>query len=317
MGKKSAALHRAMYRLLYLARRTDEEIANANRAGKIPNPIHLSIGQEAVSVGACVALQPDDIAFGTYRSHALYLAKGGSLRKMLAELSGKATGVAKGKGGSMHLGDIRAGMVAASAIVGTGIANAVGYALGLTVQRQPHIVVCFFGDGAIEEGAFHESMNFAALKKLPIIFICENNRYAIRTHQSKRQSVRGIAERAAAYGIHAERIEGNDVLKIYAAVRRARRHIRKSGGPYFFECMTYRWREHLGPGEDFHLGYRSRQEAQAWMRRDQVTRIGAMLPAPTRQRLEAAVEAEIRRAFAFAERSPFPRREELWQDVFK
>lgn len=317
MQKPNRALFGAIYRLLYLARRADEEIANANRAGKFPNPIHLSIGQEAVSVGACSALRPDDIAFGTYRSHALYLAKGGSLKKMFAELAGKATGVAKGKGGSMHLGDIRIGMLGASAIVGTGIANAVGYAFGLALQRKSQVVACFFGDGAVEEGVFHESLNFAALKKLPIIFICENNRYAIRTPQARRQAVPGITEKARSYGIPAQRIEGNDVLKIYAAVKDARQRIRKSGGPYFFECMTYRWREHLGPGEDFGPGYRSRREAAPWMKNDQLRRIGSFLPAIARERIEAGVEAEIRQAFTFAEKSPYPSLRELYRGVLK
>lgn len=319
---KRKATHKKLlstiYRALYLARRADEEIAKVYPSGKIHGPIHLSIGQEAVSVGVCQALKPKDVVFGTYRSHALYLAKGGDPKKMIAELYGKATGSSKGKGGSMHLGDVRMGMLATSAIVGTGIANAVGYAYGLKVQQKPNVVANFFGDGAVDEGVFNESLNFAALKKLPIIFICENNFYALRSHQKKRQPVSNIVERSAVYGIPAKRIEGNDVLKIYAEVKRAREKILRNGsGPQFFECMTYRWKEHLGPGDDFHLGYRSRREAEPWMKNDQLKRIGAMLSPKLREKIETGVETEIHNAFIFAEKSQFPHPKELYTDVFK
>ena len=310
-------LHAAMYRSLYLARRVDEEISDGNKAGLIPNPIHLSIGQEAVSVGVCEALDPDDVVFGTYRSHALYVAKGGDIRQMIAELYGKAGGCSKGKSGSMHLADVEKGMLLTSAIVGTGIANAVGYAMALKIQKKPQIVVCFFGDGAMEEGVSHESMNFAALKKLPIIFICENNLYAIRTHLSIRHAVDNIIQRARAYGIPAERIEGNDTLAIYEAVKAARAEVLSGSGPRFFECMTYRWREHLGPGDDFDMGYRSVDEARPWMEGDQVKRVAALLDPSERQAIEQEVEETIRDAFAFAEASPYPDASELYTDVFK
>lgn len=311
-------LYQKFYKSLYRIRRVDEEIAKVYSTGKIPGATHLSIGQEAVSVGVCQALKPGDIAFGTYRSHALYLAKGGNLKKMIAELYGKATGAAKGKGGSMHLVDVKAGMMGTSAIVGTGIANAVGYAYGLKVQRKQNIVVNFFGDGAIEEGVFHESMNFASLKKLPIIFICENNLYAIRAHQKSRQPLANITERARVYGIPAYRIAKNDPLKIYNAVARARAEtLIKGSGPIFFECMTYRWREHLGGGEDFHLGYRTRKEAEPWMRGDSLQVIGASLDARARTAIERKVEREIKSAFLYAEKSPWPSRSELYTDVYK
>ena len=160
-----------IYRALYRIRRVEEEIINVYSTDKIKSPVHLSIGQEAVSVGACLALEPKDIVFGTYRGHALYLAKGGNLKRMIAELYGKATGCAKGKGGSMHLIDVSAGVMGGSAVVGTTIANAIGYAYALKYQKKDSVVVSFFGDGAVDEGVFHESLNFAALKKLPIVFI--------------------------------------------------------------------------------------------------------------------------------------------------
>ncbi len=177
-----------LYRAMYRIRRLEEEVARVYPSDKIKSPVHLSIGQEAVSVGVCEALEPQDIVFGTYRGHALYLAKGGDMRRMVAELYGKATGCTGGKGGSMHLIDSDRGVMGTSAVVGTTIANAVGYAYALRYRRRNAIVASFFGDGATEEGVFAESLNFAALKKLPILFVCENNQYAIHTHQSRRQS---------------------------------------------------------------------------------------------------------------------------------
>jgi len=279
--------------------------------------VHLSIGQEAVSVGVCEALRPDDVVFGTYRGHALYLAKGGGLKPMLAELYGKATGCARGKGGSMHLISLEAGMMGTSAVVGTTIPNAVGYAYALRVQRQEAIVASFFGDGATEEGVFAESLNFAALKQLPILFVCENNRYAIHTHQKQRQGRPDICARAEAFGIPAERIEDNDVLAIYACAREILRQVRSGTGPRFLEVMTYRWREHVGPGEDYHLGFRDADELQPWVANDQVPRLGRLLEPEERSRIEAEVETEIAEAFAFAEASPFPSPGELNTDVFK
>src|SRR3989344_4626805 len=209
------------YRSLYLIRRVEEEIAKVYPTDKIKSPVHLSIGQEAISVAVCQALRLDDIVFGTYRSHAFYLAKGGDLKKMIAELYGKATGAAKGKGGSMHLIDRAHGVMGASAVVGTTIANAVGFAYALSYQEKSSIVVSFFGDGAVDEGVFHESMNFASLKKLPIIFICENNSYAIHTHLSQRHANPNIWERVRSYGIPSKRIEGNNIFKIYEQVSAA------------------------------------------------------------------------------------------------
>ncbi|MEK7517694.1 MAG: thiamine pyrophosphate-dependent dehydrogenase E1 component subunit alpha [Patescibacteria group bacterium] len=306
------------YRSLYRIRRVEEEIARVYLIDKIKSPVHLSIGQEAVSVGVCEALRSDDIVFGSYRSHAFYLAKGGDLKRMIAELYGKITGCAKGKGGSMHLIDRAHGVMGASAVVGTTIANAVGFAYALNYQEKRSIVVSFFGDGAIDEGVFHESLNFAALKKLPIIFICENNLYAIHTHQFQRHANPNIWERVRSYGIPAQRIEGNNIFKIYREVSKAVKTLGTRGtGPFFFECMTYRWKEHVGPGDDFHLGYRAEEERTPWVKNDQVKRIASLIDPKKRQRIENQVEEEIREAFEFAEASPFPKDFELYSDVFK
>lgn len=306
------------YRSLYRIRRVEEELARAYPTDKIKSPVHLSIGQEAVSVGVCETLRRDDAVFGTYRGHALYLAKGGNLKQMVAEMYGKATGCTSGKGGSMHLIDTSAGVLGTSAVVGTTIANAVGYAYAIKLRREDRVVASFFGDGATEEGVFFESLNFAALKRLPVVFICENNGYAIHTAQKARQALPDIAGRAAACGMPAERIENNDVLSIYDRISSAVSALRSGSetGPFFFECETCRWREHVGPGEDFHLGYRGADEVQPWVEDDQVVRLAKRISPERRAAIEAEVETEIKDAFAFAETSPFPDRTELYTDVF-
>src|SRR5439155_4707591 len=189
---KRLTVHEQLYRSLYRIRRVEEEIARVYPTDRIKSPVHLSIGQEAVSVGICSALRADDVVFGTYRGHALYLAKGGDLKQMVAELYGKVTGCARGKGGSMHLVDAAHGVMGASAVVGTTIPHAVGYAYAMKLRGEDRIVVSFFGDGATDEGVFDESLNFAALKRLPILFVCENNSYAIHTHQVRRQAQANI-----------------------------------------------------------------------------------------------------------------------------
>lgn len=310
-------MNERFYRSLYRIRRVEEEVANVYPTDKIKSPVHLSIGQEAIAVGVCEALRSDDVIFGSYRGHAAYLAKGGDLKQMIAELYGKASGCARGKGGSMHLIDVAHGVMGTSAIVATTIPQAVGYAYALKYKRADSVVVSFFGDGATDEGVFYESMNFAALKKLPLIFVCENNSYAIHTHQLRRQPQANICERARTHGMPAEQI-ADDVLKIYERVSTAVKALRAGvPGPFFFECLTYRWKEHVGPNEDFDLGYRSREEADPWMRNDQVNRLGRMIDPWQREQIEREVEAEVQDAFAFAEESVFPRVEELLTCVYK
>ena len=305
-----------LYLGVYRIRRMEEEIARIYPSDKIKSPVHLSIGQEAVSVAVCDVLRADDVVFGTYRSHALYLAKGGDARKMMAELYGRVTGCAKGKGGSMHLIDAAAGVMGTSAVVGSTIPLAVGYAYARRLRRETGIVVSFFGDGATEEGVFDESLNFARLHRLPILFVCENNFYAIHAHQRTRQPLDNICERAAGHGIPAERLE-DDVLALHARALDVVGDVRAGGGPRFFECMVYRWKEHVGPGDDFHLGYRTEEEAAPWKARDQVARLAAMLDPAVRSRVEAEVEAGIADAIEFAEASPFPDEMDLYADVVK
>lgn len=317
MKQGDAALNTRLYRSLYRIRRVEEEIARVYPTDKIKSPVHLSIGQEGVAVGVCEALEPSDVVFGSYRGHAMYLAKGGDLRRMVAELYGKVDGCARGKGGSMHLVDVPRGVMGTSAVVATTIPNAVGYAYALKLRRERRVAVSFFGDGATEEGVFHESLNFAALKKLPILFVCENNRYAIHTHQRQRQANEDILGRVRTHGLPTERIEENDVLALHAASQRFIAAAREGAGPAFIECMTYRWLEHVGPGEDFALGFREREEAASWKAGDPVQAIGAKLDAGTRTAIERDVEAEIKAAFDFAESSAFPPADELHRHVYR
>jgi TPP-dependent pyruvate/acetoin dehydrogenase alpha subunit len=316
MSRPSGPDLERIYRSLRLIRRVEEEIARIYPTDKIKSPVHLSIGQEAVSVGICDVLQPGDVVAPTYRGHAAFLAKGGSLRGLMAELYGKATGVAGGKGGSMHLIDMSRNILGASAVVGTTIPVAVGYALAFQQKRSEFISVAFFGDGATEEGVFAESLNFAALKKLPVLFVCENNYYAIHTPITRRWATQRLCERVATYGIPTYQIDDGGVLKLRELAAHSIAGIRRGLGPVFIECRTYRWREHVGPNEDFDQGYRAREELHPWQRNDQVEQIGEMIDANRRATIDAEIERDIADAVAFAESSPFPNREALDTNVF-
>ncbi|HUK60465.1 MAG TPA: thiamine pyrophosphate-dependent enzyme [Stellaceae bacterium] len=305
------------YRAIYRIRRVEEKIIELYPSDKIKSPVHLSIGQEAVSVGVSSTLAEGDIAFGTYRGHALYLAKGGDMRRMIAELYGKLDGAARGKAGSMHLIDVGAGMMGTSAIVATTIPQAVGYAFALKSRKSRAVVAVFFGDGALDEGVAYESMNFAALRRLPILFVCENNFYAIYSHIRDRMPEPDPCARATVFGIPTERIADGNVRHIFDASAAAVAAIREGGGPRFLECLTYRWRDHVGPEEDRRWKYRPDAELDAWIARDEMARIGKELPAAAKRKIEESVDAEIADAISFAEGSAFPPPAELYADVFR
>ena len=305
-----------LYRALRRIRRIEEQVALVYPTDKIKSPVHLSIGQEAVAVGVIDALEADDIVGGSYRGHAAYLAKGGSLEAMIAEMYGKATGCAAGKGGSMHLVALDHNVMGASAVVGTQIPNACGYALALKRRKSRAVVVVFFGDGASEEGVFYESLNFASLHKLPVLFVCENNGYAIHTPLAKRWATERLCERVASFGMPTHRVADSDVFAIRSLTADLVAAIRAGGGPAFLECQTYRWREHVGPAEDYDAGYRERGDLTPWQTNDQVTRLGEMVPAGTRAEIDREIENEIARAFDFAESSPAPDAKELYTNVF-
>jgi pyruvate dehydrogenase E1 component alpha subunit len=304
-----------LYRSLQLVRRAEEVIADIYPSDKIKSPVHLSIGQEAVAVGICDAMRADDVVSGTYRSHASYIAKGGDLKAMFAELYGKATGCAGGKAGSMHLIDMGNNVMGSSAVVGTTVPIALGYALAIKRRQEDRVVVTFFGDGATEEGVFHESLNFAALKQLPVLFVCENNQFAIHQPLAKRWATDRVCERVETYGIPTARFPDSNVEAIRNHAHDAIKDIRAGGGPAFMECVTYRWREHVGPGEDYDAGYRSQSDMENWRDKDEVARLGAALDTSARARIDAEIEQEIAAAVDFAEQSPFPPIEELHTHV--
>jgi pyruvate dehydrogenase E1 component alpha subunit len=305
-----------LFRTILLIRRTEERIAAVYPTDCIKSPVHLSIGQEAIAVGVCDVLKPSDVAAMSYRGHAVYIAKGGDLRKMIAELYGKVTGCARGKGGSMHLVAPEAGVLGASAVVGTQIPIATGWALAAKQRAAGQVVVCFFGDGATEEGCMAESLNFAALHRLPILFVCENNGYAIHEPLSKRWATTRLCERVATYGIATRRIEDQDVFAIRQAAQEAVTTIRAGAGPAFMECLTYRWREHVGPNEDYASGYRGPDEFRPWRESDQVERLALMLPKDVLNRISQEVAAQIDDAFKFAVAGPLPDPSELWRHVY-
>jgi TPP-dependent pyruvate/acetoin dehydrogenase alpha subunit len=297
-------------------RRAEEVTAEIYPSDKIKSPVHLSIGQESVTVGVVDAISDDDYVAGSYRCHAAYIAKGGDLGAMYAEMYGKSTGCAKGRGGSMHLIEPGHNVIGASAVVGTHIPVAVGHALALKNAGEGQMVVVFFGDGATEEGVFYESLNFASLHKFPILFVCENNGFAIHTPLEKRWATNSLCERVKTFGIPAERVCDGDVFAIRDAALSAVAAIRQGDGPHFMECETYRWREHVGPYEDYDDGYRARDDQKPWVQNDQVARLAEMLDEETREKIDAEIELEIAAAVDFAETSPAPNPEELWDFVY-
>ena len=255
-----------LYESMLLVRKFEEKIAEIYHTDVIKSPVHLSIGQEAVAVGVCDILARDDIVSNTYRCHATHIAKGGDLNKMMAELYGKKDGCAGGKAGSMHLIDMDHGIMGASAVVGTTIPVATGYAMALKREAKKtgkqRVLVSFFGDGATEEGCFSESINFAALHKLPIVFLCENNKLAIHNPIESRWPTDKICERMETYGIKTHRITDGDVFKIREVAEEAVNEIKNNpeNGPIFIECHTYRYKEHVGPTEDLNEEYRCLDE---------------------------------------------------------
>jgi TPP-dependent pyruvate/acetoin dehydrogenase alpha subunit len=306
----------ALYKSVARIRRVEEEVARLYPTDLIKSPIHLSIGQEAVSVGVCDVLERHDIVYGTYRGHALYLAKGGDLKAMIAELYGRETGCAGGKAGSMHLVDPAANVMGMSAVVATNIPLAVGHAFALKSQNAAAVVVCFFGEGATDEGVFHEAMNFAALKALPILFVCENNRLAIHSPITTRMAGPGLAARFGAYGIPGQSVDDENIFSMRQAAEYLTGAVRAGGGPHYLECRTSRWREHVGPTEDWDAGYRDAAEEKARFDKDPVRLLGAMLAVDARAAIDRDVEAEIGEAFSLADAAPYPSDGALMDHVF-
>ena len=301
-----ADFKKQLYYRLLLLRRVEERIVANYAHREMRSPTHLYMGHEAVAVGVSAALKREDLVFPYYRSHGWYLAKGGDLNEMMAELYGRENGCSKAWGGSMHLIHLKAGVMGTSAIVAGTISHAAGAAFALRYQGKDSVCVASFGDGAIEEGVFHETLNFAALRKLPVLFVCENNLYATNTHIRERQAQPEIFKRAESYGLPGVRIDGNDVRAVYEETLRALSRARKGEGPTLIECMTYRYFEHCGVSEDFQLGYRTEQEAKEWHARDPLIKAKDFVNEKERSRMDAEIAALIDAAFAHAKSSPFP-----------
>ena len=304
-------------------RAVEEEIAARYAENKMRCPTHLSVGQEAVAAAVGFALRRDDLAVSGHRAHAHYLGKGGNLPAMIAEIYGKATGCARGKGGSMHLVDEAAGFMGSTAIVGGTVPVGVGLAYGMKLKKSAQASCVFIGDAVVEAGVFFESANFAALKRLPVLFLCENNLYSVYSHLRVRQPEgRRIADMVRGLGIPAAQGDGNDIEEVHGMATGALEEIRAGGGPRFLEFATYRWREHCGPLYDNDLGYRSEAEFLEWKAKEPVARYEAALLArktATRaqiQAMEAEIAAEVRAAFEFAEASPFPEPADAFTDLY-
>lgn len=312
---------RRLYRNMVLVRRTDEKIASLYPEQEIRCPVHLSIGQEAAASGVSTALQQKDYVFSTHRCHSHYLTKGGGLKEMFAELYGKASGCSKGKGGSMHLVDPDQGILGASAIVGGTIPLAVGAALGSRLKKRDQVAVAFFGDAAAEQGVLYEGLNFAALKKLPVLFVCENNFFATHSPISDRQVLPNIWERGTVYGVPGYHFEGDDVIPIYQAALQMVERARRGEGPSFLECQAYRWKEHVGPNEDYNLGYRTKEELEAWKARCPIRNLEkklldlSLMNETDFTRIREEIDREIEEAVSFAKASPLPEPEELMTEI--
>jgi len=300
-------------------RRFEEKAAELYSLGKIRGFLHLYIGEEAVAVGAMQALTPDDAIVATYREHGHSLVRGTPAGPLMAELYGKATGCARGRGGSMHFFDASRRFYGGLAIVGGGLPIAVGLALADKLQGLSRVTACFFGDGAVAEGEFHESLNLAALWKLPVLFLCENNLYAMGTALARHQAQTDIARKAGSYGLPAEAVDGMDVLDVEATTRRAAQAVRQGNGPYFLEYRTYRFRAHSMYDPEL---YRSKEEVEQWKERDPISvfegrlRQWKCLTSEDLAKIETAVTAEIDEAVAFAEAGPWEPVEDLTKDVY-
>ena len=311
-----------LYRMMLRIRRFEEKLIDLKARGSIPGVLHLYIGEEATATGTCAALRPDDYITSTHRGHAHCIAKGGDFSRMMAELFGRSTGYCCGKGGSMHIANINLGILGANGIVAAGMPIAGGAALSIKLRGTEQVAVCFFGDGAANQGAFHESLNMAAIWNLPVIFVCENNQYAISVAQSRSSSIRDIYLRKDSYGIHGCMVDGNDVMAVYDAVQEAAQRARLGKGPALIECKTYRWRGHYEGEADRTYTYRNDEEIEEWKKRCPIERFRKKLleegifGEDDFEGMELEIQKEIEEAIQFAENSPFPEPEEALTGLY-
>lgn len=320
MKKNAKELYLSMLRI----RMVEEKIAELYSEQEMRCPVHLSIGQEAVAVGVCDHLDTEDIVMSAHRAHAHYLAKGGDLKSMIAELYGKASGCAMGKGGSMHLVDLESGFFAAVPIVGSTIPIAVGVAWAFKLKESKNIVTVFLGDGATEEGVFFESLDFASLKNVPILFVCENNFYSVYSQLKVRQAPdRKLSALAESHGIRSFTGDGNNIDQVSMLSKEAIDYIKSQNSPAFIELDTFRWLEHCGPNSDDHLGYRKKGELDLWLKKDPIQAYKLKLIKSQELSEEElakninSISKEIDNAFKFAKESPFPDQNILNDHIYK
>lgn len=310
-----------MYRTMVRIRIFEERVADLVEAGEIKTPCHLYIGQEAVATGVCASLQREDYVWGGHRSHGHYLAKGGDLKAMMAEIHGKATGCSRGRGGSMHVVAPERGILGTVPLVAATIPLAVGAGLASKLRGDGRVSVSFFGDGAMEEGHFHESVNLAALYRLPVVFVCENNFYASHMSLLERRAKDNIIQTAEAHGIPGVRLDGNDVLAVHRAATEAVERARSGLGSTLLECRTYRWRGHVGPSWDMDVGVKRKDELKDWLPKDPIAHLRRRLedsgiPDETWATVEREIRGEVEEAVAFARESPYPDSSELLSHLF-
>ncbi len=311
-----------LYKIMKTIRSVEQKIESEYKHDEMKTPIHLSIGQEAIAAGVCINLRKDDYLFGTHRSHAQYIAKGGDIKQMIAELYLRKTGCTSGRGGSMHLMAPDRGIFGSTAIVGGGLPLGTGTALASKMQKNDRVTAVFFGDGAVDEGTFHESLNFASLKRLPVVYVCENNFYAINSRQLERQSEDNICKIAQGYGIPAYQIDGNDVLKVSEYAEKAVERCRKGEGPTLLECVSYRWKGHIGTVNDLGVGFRSQEEYDYWVSKCPIKWYKSylenreILSEQMEKTIDEEIDKVVKDAFEFAVNSPKPQPEELLDFIY-
>ncbi len=304
-GVLEETIARDMLYKMVLTRAFEENAEEMFALGKVHGTMHLSIGQEAIAAGASPALRKDDYLLNTHRGHGHFLMWGGDLNRMMAEFLGKETGYCRGRGGSMHIADVESNNLGAQGIVAGNLPISVGVGLSIKQRKTDQVVLTLFGDGSTNEGAFHESLNMASIWNLPVIYLCENNQYAMSMAFEKAFKVEQISERAAAYGMPGETIDGNDVIAVYQAVQKAAKRARQGHGPTLIEAVTYRYRGHSKSDRQL---YRTREEVKEWMQKDPIQRFRQLMGISEQEFAEVEKQAkeEIRKAVEFAENSPEP-----------
>ncbi len=312
-----------LYIMMLKIQKVEMKIDELYHEDEMKTPVHLCLGQEAVAAGVCIHLGTGDYVFSNHRGHGHYIAKGGDVKAMVAELYNRVTGCSKGRGGSMHLVDTSVGVLGTSSIVGGCIPLATGAALGSLLKKDNRVSVAFFGDAAVEEGVSYESINFAMLKKLPVVYVCENNFYSVFSHLSKRQAKDDIYRRFEGLSIPGYRVDGNNVIEVYRIARKAIDNARRGDGPSFIECRTYRLRDHHGTGSGVEVGYRTQEEVDEWAARCPVRNFESFLlerRIMTPREIEESamvINREVEEAFDFAQASPLPDEGEIVEHLYQ